>query len=66
VSVCVFFFVEDLRHPHLRRLAVMSPNGPVQIPAPSARVMGEDAPEFGPLPALGEHTGTVRKEFLGV
>lgn len=54
-----------LRHPHLRRLSVASPNGPVQIPAPAARVMGEAAPEFGPLPALGEHTDKVRKEFLG-
>jgi formyl-CoA transferase len=54
-----------LRHPHLRRLSVASPNGPVQIPAPAARVMGETAPEFGPLPALGEHTNNVRKEFLG-
>jgi formyl-CoA transferase len=54
-----------LRHPHLRRLSVASPNGPVQIPAPAARVMGETAPEFGPLPALGEHTNKVRKEFLG-
>jgi formyl-CoA transferase len=54
-----------LRHPHLRRLSVASPNGPVQIPAPAARVLGETAPEFGPLPALGEHTNKVRKEFLG-
>jgi formyl-CoA transferase len=54
-----------LRHPHLRRLSVASPNGPVQLPAPSARVVGEAAPEFGPLPALGEHTNKVRKEFLG-
>jgi formyl-CoA transferase len=54
-----------LRHPHLRRLSVASPNGPVQIPAPAARVVGEAAPEFGPLPALGEHTNKVRKEFLG-
>ena len=53
------------RHPHLRRLSVASPNGPVQLPAPSARVVGEAAPEFGPLPALGEHTNKVRKEFLG-
>jgi crotonobetainyl-CoA:carnitine CoA-transferase CaiB-like acyl-CoA transferase len=54
-----------LRHPHLRRLSVASPNGPVQLPAPSARVVGEAAPEFGPLPALGEHTNKVRTEFLG-
>ena len=27
--------------------------------------MGEGEPDFGPLPALGEHTERVRREFLG-
>jgi formyl-CoA transferase len=54
-----------LRHPHLRRLSVASPSGAVALPAPPARWMGEDAPSFGPLPALGEHTQAVRREFLG-
>jgi itaconate CoA-transferase len=54
-----------LRHPHLRRMSVATPSGAVALPAPPARWMGEDAPSFGPLPALGEHTQAVRREFLG-
>ena len=54
-----------LRHPHLRRVAVASPNGAVRLPAPPARFTGEDEHSFGPLPALGEHTEAVRREFLG-
>jgi formyl-CoA transferase len=53
-----------LRHPHLRRLTIGSPGGPVKLPSPPARWMGEDDPSFGPLPALGEHTEAVRREFL--
>ena len=54
-----------LRHPHLRRVTVTSPNGPVALPATPAQFVGEDSADFGPLPALGEHTGRVRREFLG-
>jgi itaconate CoA-transferase len=53
-----------LRHPHLRRVMVDSAKGPLALPAPPARFMGEDGPSFGPLPALGEHTQVVRREFL--
>lgn len=54
-----------LRHPHLRRAMVDSPNGPLALPAQPAKVMGKDDPRFGPLPELGEHTAAVRREFLG-
>jgi itaconate CoA-transferase len=54
-----------LGHPHLRRVTVGSPNGPIDLPAAPARLVGEGEPEFGPLPALGEHTEKVRREFLG-
>lgn len=54
-----------LRHPHLRRVAVASPNGPIDLPAPPARFKGQADPSFGPLPGLGEHTDKVRREFLG-
>lgn len=57
--------VDVLRHPHLRRVSVPSPNGPVAMPAPPARFTGEDAEAFGALPALGAHTEAVRREFLG-
>jgi len=54
-----------LRHPHLRRVRIASPNGPIDLPAPPARFIGADEEGFGPLPALGEHTEAVRREFLG-
>jgi len=57
--------VSVLRHPHLRRVTIASPNGSIDLPAPPARFRGEDDPSFGPLPALGEHTEKVRREFLG-
>jgi itaconate CoA-transferase len=53
-----------LTHPHLRRLKVASPEGPIDLPMPPAQIMGGE-PSFGPLPSLGEHTATVRREFLG-
>jgi formyl-CoA transferase len=53
-----------LRHPHLRRLSIASPSGPIALPAPPARWMGEPDPEFGPLPALGADSEVVRREFL--
>lgn len=45
-------------HPHLRRIEVDSPNGPVSLPAPAAIVVGEDR-KFGSIPALGEDTDAV-------
>jgi itaconate CoA-transferase len=54
-----------LRHPHLRRVSVGSAYGAVNLPAPPARFSGEGEPDFGALPALGEHTERVRREFLG-
>ncbi|WP_319824002.1 CaiB/BaiF CoA-transferase family protein [Thalassovita sp.] len=38
-------------HPHLRRITVGSPNGPVSFPAPGARFIGQDR-SYGPVPAL--------------
>ncbi len=50
------------KHPHLRRITVDTPSGPVSMPAPAAVRSG--APRsYGPIPALGEHTEMVRKEF---
>jgi itaconate CoA-transferase len=50
------------KHPHLRRITVGSPSGPVSMPAPAALRAGETR-DYGPVPALGEHTEMVRKEF---
>ncbi|MDO5605643.1 MAG: CaiB/BaiF CoA-transferase family protein [Paracoccus sp. (in: a-proteobacteria)] len=40
-------------HPHLRRITVDTPAGPVSLPAPAARFHGEER-HYGPVPAIGE------------
>jgi len=50
------------RHPHLRRITVDSPTGPVSMPAPAAIHDGMPR-RLGAVPALGAHTEMVRKEF---
>jgi itaconate CoA-transferase len=48
------------QHPHLRRIMVGTPSGPVSYPAPPrAR-----AQEYGAVPGLGAHSQKVRAEFL--
>ncbi len=47
-------------HPHLQRITVATPSGPVSYPAPP-RGRSEG---YGAVPALGEHSEKVRKEFL--
>ncbi|WP_376097285.1 CaiB/BaiF CoA transferase family protein [Roseomonas sp. CCTCC AB2023176] len=55
--------VEELaRHPALRRMEVATPNGPISIAAPAARVAGLE-PAFGPVPGLGQDTDAIRAEF---
>ncbi len=49
-------------HPHLRRVTVDSPSGPISMPAPTPRFAGQER-EYGPIPSLGEHTEAIRKEF---
>jgi formyl-CoA transferase len=49
-------------HPHLRRITVGAPSGPVSTPAPAPIVAGQER-RYGPIPALGEHTEGVRQEF---
>ena len=50
-------------HPHLRRITVGTPSGPVSYPAP-AEQRTSAARHYGPVPALGEHTEKVRAEFM--
>ena len=63
-----FAHVRDMNalaaHPHLRRVEVSTPTGPVSYPAPPAQ-WGASARSYGPVPALGEHTEAVRAEFMG-
>jgi itaconate CoA-transferase len=50
------------RHPHLRRITVGTPSGPVSYPAP-AELHASTSRRYGPVPALGEHSERVRAEF---
>ncbi len=51
-------------HPHLRRVEVGTPTGPASMPAPAAIHDGKPR-RYGPVPALGEHSAMIRKEFSG-
>jgi len=53
---------EFSQHEDLRRVEVATPTGPARIPAPPARIQGE-ADDLGPVPACGEHTEALRREF---
>jgi itaconate CoA-transferase len=50
-------------HPHLRRITVGSPTGPISYPAPAAQHLGEPR-RYGPVPAVGEHSEKIRAEFM--
>jgi itaconate CoA-transferase len=50
------------KHPHLRRITVGAPSGPVSTPAP-APIRAEEPRSYGPIPALGEHSDMIRREF---
>lgn len=49
-------------HPHLRRMTVQTPGGEVSMPVPPVIHDGE-TPQFGPVPAIGQHTDVIRREF---
>jgi formyl-CoA transferase len=49
-------------HPHLRRIEVATPSGPATMPAPAP--LFDETRRYGAVPALGEHTEKIRKEFL--
>jgi formyl-CoA transferase len=51
------------RHPHLRRITIDTPSGPVAYPAPPAQRAGETR-RYGAVPALGAQTEKVRAEFM--
>jgi itaconate CoA-transferase len=51
------------QHPHLRRITLGTPSGPVSYPAPAKRSASASR-HYGPVPALGQHTETVRAEFM--
>jgi formyl-CoA transferase len=53
---------ELARHPHLRRIAIDSPSGPISYPAPAAQHAGEPR-RYGAVPRIGEHSEKIRAEF---
>jgi itaconate CoA-transferase len=52
------------QHPHLRRITVEAPSGPVSMPAPAGSRATPDR-HYGAVPALGAHTERVKAEFMG-
>jgi itaconate CoA-transferase len=48
-------------HPHLRRIEVGTPNGPVTYPAPAAIVVDEPR-HYGAVPGIGERPGAAKSE----
>ena len=67
-SNTAYGFVNDCAglsgHPALRRVPVETPEGPVAVSAPAARL--SDGPRaLGPVPALDAHGAAIRAEFAG-
>lgn len=55
--------VADLAaHPQLRRASVATPSGAIDLVAPPVCIEGH-APELRPVPALGEHSDAIRREY---
>jgi crotonobetainyl-CoA:carnitine CoA-transferase CaiB-like acyl-CoA transferase len=50
------------RHPQLRTLRLDTPEGPIDMIAPPAAIAGA-TPSFRPVPGIGEHSETIRREF---
>jgi itaconate CoA-transferase len=50
------------RHPHLRRIEVNTPNGPLTYPAPAAIVVDQPR-HYGAVPGIGEHPSETAKRF---
>ena len=53
---------ELTRHPALRRITVETSSGPAELAPPPVRREGQQA-NPGPVPALGAHTKSLRREF---
>ncbi|MSP42591.1 MAG: CoA transferase [Alphaproteobacteria bacterium] len=53
---------ELLTHPQLRTMLQATPSGDVEVIAPAMRFAG-DTPAPRPVPALGQHTDAIRREF---
>lgn len=54
---------EFAAHPHLRTIEIDTPRGKVRYPAPPVQRDDASADRLGAVPALGEHTEKLRREF---
>lgn len=54
---------EFAAHPHLRTIEIDTPRGKVRYPAPPVKRDDASADRLGAVPALGEHTEKLRREF---
>jgi crotonobetainyl-CoA:carnitine CoA-transferase CaiB-like acyl-CoA transferase len=54
---------ELIGHPQRRMIAIETDAGEIELLAPGARVVGEPLQQYGRVPALGEHTETIRQEL---
>jgi itaconate CoA-transferase len=65
-SNTAYAFVNDVSglssHPSIRRVSIETPNGSAKIIAPPSVVEGSEI-DLGPVPALGQHTDDVWREF---
>ena len=56
--------LEDLvGHPQNRMVGVRTDGGEIELLAPGAHFPGEAPERYGPVPAIGEHTDALRREF---
>jgi crotonobetainyl-CoA:carnitine CoA-transferase CaiB-like acyl-CoA transferase len=56
--------LDDLvHHPQNHRITVRTDGGEIELLAPGARFAGELPVHYGPVPAIGEHTEALRREF---
>ncbi len=53
---------ELLLHPQLRTMLQPTPSGDIEVIAPAMQFAGQK-PSPGPVPALGQHTHAIRREF---
>lgn len=54
---------DPIAHPQRRAASVATPHGEVELMAPGARVAGSPVTSLGRVPALGEHSDAIRREF---
>jgi len=52
------------KHPHLRRIEIATPNGPVAYPPPAPIFVGQER-RYGPVPKLGEHAKAAVRRGTG-